>query len=142
MATQENQVGDKLILKSISNPVVRIKRNPALDEAATALLAMKNVEVSSQDRQDCCFCGNVNLLASLTLERTQYLTQINLFKTYFAQKGDQGTDDGMETCANCFQDVITVWDLNRQIETIKQEINQIVEKVAALGNGGDTDLVV
>lgn len=117
---------------TISNPVVRIKRNPVLDEAAVAS-SLKKDQVNSDSSLNCYLCGKVTPLTSLTQDRNLYLRQITLFGTFLNLNGD---DDQVESCADCLQNVISVWDLTQQIETIKQEIEKIVGKVATLRKGG------
>lgn len=113
-------------VNSKPNPVVSIKRNPDLDKTATALsTTKKGVEVTTAS---CCLCEEATLLASLTQGRRHYLRQIQRFKTYLPQSGDES----VETCAKCLQEVKHLWDLTQQIEAIREDIATIVDRVVAL----------
>lgn len=111
-------------------PVVWIIRNPALDEAAAALSA--NKEVTNSERSPNCFlCGKVS---SLTPEGHDYLGQVAVFKTYLPPSGDgDECRGGVDTCANCAQGVSTVWSLAQQIEALRQEIVNIVTALRKRG---------
>lgn len=127
MATVDG-VDNLTLLDFISYPVVSITRNPALDKIAAALL-LKN-------HQTCFLCGKLNQPNSLNLSQdgSHHLSQIQVFKTYLPQDGD----DRVETCASCFQDIKQVWDLTQQMKAIQQDIDQIVQRVLQLRNEGQT----
>lgn len=67
----------------------------------------------------CFLCG----LPTETSLSSDDLEMVLLFKTYLT-----GEDNSMETCATCFDEVTTVWNLNQQIAAIQKEIAIIVAK--------------
>lgn len=117
------------------NPVVWIKRNSALDEAAIALSA--KIKVNSQVNQNCFICGNCTSLASIIPGRHLYLLQVALFKTYLSQTAGEGD----KTCDTCLQDVQQVWDLRQLVETVQKDISSIVDRVKTLRKRGGKALI-
>lgn len=75
----------------------------------------------------CFLCGDSNPLTS-TPPSSQYLHEIKVFKTYFSKEEADGGGN-VETCANCAQDVTSVWRLHLQILALRRDIDTIVERV-------------
>lgn len=76
----------------------------------------------------CFLCGVETSLVLMNIQgRRHYLKQVALFKTYLAENGD--TDTHVETCGDCVHSLKRVWELNQQLEGIRQEIADVVENI-------------
>jgi hypothetical protein len=98
--------------------------------------------VQVQEKVCCFLCGKSDSdeLSPLTSSyltgprKSAYLDQVGLFKRLLSKKGkdkqdDKQDDDGnVESCSICVGGIRTVWNLNQQIESIKLDVDSVLDK--------------